>query len=287
VNTSCLIIATLFAADSTSASLDDLLASAQQSKSDFAVDWNAASSAEWSDPKKTEKALSHTSALPKPGDLKLAVARELIRRKRADEAWPLLEAVKPADVSDLAPYHFHRGGVLQTLGRNDDAVREFLALDAIPDAPERYAATAKALRTQLGSLKRESLPGIAHDMREIRRRLEVARPDQRTQDLNKDVVERLDKLICDCQKKADAAKRKNASGKPSKPAEESRPYKEKSTGEVADGRQFRDTGRWGDLPEKDRAKALQDLSRDFPAHYRDAVEEYFKKLSKDSGESRK
>jgi len=276
----------LLAADPTSATLDQRLDAALRLDSVFAADWNAAGAAEWSDSKKTEKALTHSAALPKPGDLKLAVARELVRRKRADEAWPLFESIKPSDVSDLATYYFHRGGVLQTLGRNDEAVREFLALDALPNAPERYSTTAKALRGQLGSLRRESLPGVARDMREIRRRLEIARPDQRTQDLNRDVVARLQKLIDDLQKQADAAKRKS-SGKPSKPAEESRPFKEKSTGDVADGRRFSDTGKWGDLPEKERAKALQDLSRDFPAHYRDAVEEYFKRLSKETGESRK
>jgi hypothetical protein len=169
--------------------------------------------------------------------------------------------------------------------RNDEAVKELLLLENLPHVPERYLATAKSIRNQLGSLKRESLPGIAHDMREIRRRLEIARPDQRTQDLNKDVVARLDKMIVDIQKQANAAKRTGA-GKPSKPADESRPYQEKSTGEVADGRRFANSGKWGDLPEKERAKALQDLTRDFPAHYRDAVEEYFKRLSKENPEPR-
>ena len=36
---------------------------------------------------------------------------------------------------------------------------------------------------------------------------------------------------------------------------------------------------WGDLPPKEREEALQQMGRDFPAHYRDAIEEYFRKLA--------
>lgn len=285
ITASALMIA-LLSADPTPPTIDEQIESVLRRDNQFAMDWNAAKDSNWADSKKVEKVLSRSTAFTKQGDLRLAVGRELVRRRRADDAWDLLKSLTPADVSDQAALYFHRGGVLQTLLRNDDAVREFLALESVPNVPERYSATAKSIRAQLAGLKRESLPGIAHDMREIHRRLEVARPDQRTQDLNKDVVERLDKLICDCQKQADAAKKKGG-GKPSKPAEESKPFQEKSTGEVADGRRFGDTGKWGDLPEKDRAKALQDLTRDYPAHYRDAVEEYFKKLSKEGGEPRK
>ena len=36
---------------------------------------------------------------------------------------------------------------------------------------------------------------------------------------------------------------------------------------------------WGKLPEKERAQAMQDLTRDMPAKYREVVENYFKKLA--------
>jgi hypothetical protein len=40
---------------------------------------------------------------------------------------------------------------------------------------------------------------------------------------------------------------------------------------------------WGKLPEKDRAKALQELTRDMPPRYREVIEKYFKELSKSDG----
>lgn len=37
---------------------------------------------------------------------------------------------------------------------------------------------------------------------------------------------------------------------------------------------------WGKLPERERAKAMTQLTRGMPAKYRDAIEAYFKQLGK-------
>jgi hypothetical protein len=36
---------------------------------------------------------------------------------------------------------------------------------------------------------------------------------------------------------------------------------------------------WGDLPPHDRERALQQIGREFPPHYREAIEQYFKRLA--------
>jgi hypothetical protein len=36
---------------------------------------------------------------------------------------------------------------------------------------------------------------------------------------------------------------------------------------------------WGKLPEKERAKAMQELTRDLPPEYRELIEAYFRKLA--------
>jgi hypothetical protein len=36
---------------------------------------------------------------------------------------------------------------------------------------------------------------------------------------------------------------------------------------------------WGKLPERERAKAMLDLTRDMPPRYRVVIEDYFRKLS--------
>jgi len=37
--------------------------------------------------------------------------------------------------------------------------------------------------------------------------------------------------------------------------------------------------KWGTMPEKDRAKAIMDITKDLPARYRVVIEDYFKALS--------
>ena len=41
---------------------------------------------------------------------------------------------------------------------------------------------------------------------------------------------------------------------------------------------------WGDLPPKRREEAMQQIGKDFPSHYRDMVEQYFRKLATESDE---
>ena len=40
---------------------------------------------------------------------------------------------------------------------------------------------------------------------------------------------------------------------------------------------------WGKLPEKERARAMVELTRGMPPKYRDAIEAYFKQLNTKSG----
>jgi len=37
--------------------------------------------------------------------------------------------------------------------------------------------------------------------------------------------------------------------------------------------------KWGTMPEKDRARAIVEITKDLPARYRVVIEEYFKSLS--------
>jgi hypothetical protein len=40
--------------------------------------------------------------------------------------------------------------------------------------------------------------------------------------------------------------------------------------------------KWGTMPEKDRAKAIMEITKDLPARYRVIIEDYFKALSNSS-----
>jgi hypothetical protein len=41
---------------------------------------------------------------------------------------------------------------------------------------------------------------------------------------------------------------------------------------------------WGHLPPKEREEALQRIGRDFPSHYRDVIEQYFRRLATEGSE---
>ena len=41
---------------------------------------------------------------------------------------------------------------------------------------------------------------------------------------------------------------------------------------------------WGNLPPKDKEAALQQMTQDYPAHFREVIEEYYRRLARDRGE---
>ena len=41
-------------------------------------------------------------------------------------------------------------------------------------------------------------------------------------------------------------------------------------------------GSWGNLPPAKRAKALAEIAKDLPPHYRSVIEEYFRQLASES-----
>lgn len=38
---------------------------------------------------------------------------------------------------------------------------------------------------------------------------------------------------------------------------------------------------WGNLPPSQRQEALQQIGKEFPSHYREVIEEYFRRLARD------
>ena len=66
----------------------------------------------------------------------------------------------------------------------------------------------------------------------------------------------------------------------SSPAPDSAPLQGKGPGDVTAKNIGHQSG-WGDLPPKQREEALQAIGKEFPSHFRDAIEAYFKRLATD------
>jgi hypothetical protein len=117
-------------------------------------------------------------------------------------------------------------------------------------------------------------------MDDIRRRLALGRTGERVQGVENGVVESLDKLIKKVEDQMQQSQSAGAAGgqQSGTPMQDSRLAELKAPGKV----EPRDVGHgagWGNLPEKDREKALQEIGREFPSHYREVIEEYFRRLA--------
>jgi hypothetical protein len=150
------------------------------------------------------------------------------------------------------------------------------------ELPSRYQKLAALMQQDLAALEDESLDHIARRMEDIRRRLAQGRSGKRVQGIENGVIESLDKLIKRLEDQMQQQQAQSSSapgGRPSSnPMQDSQIAELKAPGAV----DRRDIGRgagWGNLPEKDREQALQDIGREFPSHYREVIEEYFRRLA--------
>src|SRR5262249_17836201 len=150
--------------------------------------------------------------------------------------------------------------------------------------PARYQKLADLMRHDLEGLKDEdSLGHISRRMEDVRRRLAQGRPGERVQGVEKGVIDSLDKLIKKAEDQAQqqaqaAATAGSAKPPPSTPMQDSRIAELKAPGKV-DNRDIGHGANWGNLNEKDREKAMQEIGREFPSHYREVIEEYFRRLA--------
>ena len=158
-------------------------------------------------------------------------------------------------------------------------------LERAGEIPVRYERVARLLRADLAALEEESLDHIARRMRDITRRLDQGRAGPRTRAVQDGVIESLDKLIAAIEKQQQESQCQSSSGAggsgrggEGKPMDDSRLADGKGAGEVA-RRDLGDTDGWGNLPPHKRDEALQQIGREFPAHYREAIEQYFKRLA--------
>ena len=70
------------------------------------------------------------------------------------------------------------------------------------------------------------------------------------------------------------------------PAPDSAPLQGKGPGEVVK-KQIGNHSNWGDLNPKERQEVLQSIGKEYPSHYRDIIEQYFKRLAADDEETGK
>jgi hypothetical protein len=232
-------------------------------------------------------------------NLALAYAKALASRRVYEEALESLRAVKPEDVVDPASYLFHKAVAEHALMMKDQAADSIdrLLVD-VPESPERYRMVAALMNLDMLTWQDKDLGWISRKMGVIKDRLDISRGGKKTQKMQKEVLVRLDEMIKEMENKQKGCCQCNGGGCPngapkdgppgnniqsSSPQQDSYGGNGGGRGEV-DPKKVKEIAEiWGKLPEKERAKAMVELTRGMPPKYREAIETYFKQLNSKSG----
>jgi uncharacterized membrane protein YgcG len=175
-------------------------------------------------------------------------------------------------------------------------------LDDVIDSPDRYkmVATLMFFDIQGWSKDPKDLANIGKLMDNSGRRLDLARGDEETQRIQKDIVFRLDEKIKELENKNKGGGGGGGGGggqcpsggspggeggkNPQGGADQTSVPNAGPNGGKVDEKQLRQYAeQWGKLPASERAKAMQDIKRDLPAKFKPMIEEYFKSLNRIHG----
>lgn len=223
-------------------------------------------------------------------NLRLYYASWLAHEQLYKELHQVIADIPLADVFDPAALLFFQG-VAQHRRLDRDACLVTLAklLENDSILPRRYAKLARLMQADLEPLKTDSLDEISRIMDNIQVTLGHGRAGKQVRSEEEEVISKLDKLIKKLEDQANsaaaaaAASGGNPSSGPSQPMQDSMPVEQKGPGNV-NPKDLGTNTDWGNLPPKEREEALQQLGRDLPSHYRDVIEEYFRKLAREKEE---
>lgn len=223
-------------------------------------------------------------------NLRLYYARWLAHERLYDEMLETLDGLEPSDVVDPASLLFYQSVAYHRLLKKDEGIKsiERLLLD-VADSPHRYRSLATLMKMDLEDLDPKTLDHISRRMDDIQRHLELGRAGKKVVQIENGVIQSLDEII---KKMEDEEKKKKGGGggssaqRPSTPMPDSQLAPAQGPGET-EHKPLGGAIGWGDLPAKDREAALQQIGKDFPSHYREAIEQYFRKLAAEGSERNK
>jgi len=232
-------------------------------------------------------------------NLSVAYAKGLASRKVYEDALEALRDLKKLEshLVDPATALFQKAvcehGLMMQPEATDTIAR---LLDDVSDVPERYKMVSALMHFDMLSWQDKDLGWIARKMDNIQRRLQLTRGGEKTQKIQKEVVVRLSEMIKELENK----KKGSCSGcnggncpnggkqdgpnnmQPGNPLDDSRLGGIAGEGKI-NNKKFKEIAQvWGKLPEKERAKALVELTRDLPAKYQEAIKAYLDGIAKDS-----
>jgi len=234
----------------------------------------------------------------------LAFAKAAANRKVYEEALEALNAKGiDADVAvDPASFYFTKAVAAHATMKKEAAVGSIVKLlDDVADSPARYTmvATLMFFDVQAWAADPKDLSNIEKLMDNSGRRLDLARGGEKTQDIQKKIVFRLDELIKEMENKNKPGDGQsnggNCPGGGDKPGQGNKPGSTvnptqnakdsvimggSGAGKVDPAELRKIAESWGTMPAEKRAKVIQELSRDLPPKFEPMIKNYFEALDK-------
>lgn len=236
-------------------------------------------------------------------NLALVFARANANKRAYEEALEALAGVTPELVVDPAGYYFFKAVSEHATMKRDAALASIVRIrDDIPEAPDRYNRVGLMMIADMLAWNPDpkDFTNISRLMDNSGRRLDLSRPGDKTQDIQKRIVFRLDELIKEAESKCKGGQcnggncpngtkpgsqpgDKLGPGQtlaPNQPAPDSTIMGGAGAGKV-DERKLREVAEvWGTLPPDRREAVVQELTRDLPARYKPMIDEYFRSLNR-------
>ena len=224
-------------------------------------------------------------------NLRLLCGVWLARHDRYDEAAEHLAGLQPEEVVDPAGLLFYQAVTAHRLLKKDECLPLIKRLLENKNAlPQRFVTVAKLMQQDIAPLEPDSLDEISRLMDDVRRRLDLGRAGKKVRDEEQAIIAKLEKKIKELEQQRKKQQQQQQAGNqpknqtPATPAEQSQVPRDIHATDETDPKSFSKKENWGNLPPKQRQQALQQIGRDLPSHFRDTIEEYFKRLAQDGNE---
>ncbi|MBY0461326.1 MAG: hypothetical protein K2V38_28755 [Gemmataceae bacterium] len=244
-------------------------------------------------------------------NVSLAFARAAAAKKVYEEAIEALKNVNPEVAVDPATFYFfkavaHHSTAMKTGDKEAAAAAIVKLLDDVADAPDRYRMVAALMFFDLQSWSSDpkDLSNIERLMDNSGRRLDLSRGGEKTQDIQKKIVFRLDELIKELENKNKPGNGQcnggNCPGGGDKPGSGNKPGNGNNVnptqnapdstimggsgpGKVDPAELRKIAEQWGTLPPEKRAKVVAEMTRDLPPKFEPMIKQYFEALDKVHG----
>lgn len=218
----------------------------------------------------------------------LDTAVELHRQRDFQKSLKVMSEIQSKLKEDeKAKFHFYKLNNHFFLNQKTSTIKQLDYIENfVVDLPERYKVCIPLIRQEVEQWKEDDLADIGRNMLKVTDKLKNGYPDKVTLKDQKDIVDKLTKMI---EEKENELNKKQEQAQASNPQNTKKPLEtsqivpgEQTSGEV-NQKKFRQLmSNWGSLPPRKQARALQELTQGMSSRHREAIENYFRLLSEGS-----